>query len=159
SGTRPPRGAGLASNVSQEAPNAVVSASGPATVPPPAFPLGSTAARLAPRSSPPVAARPADPAHPVSPRLSTASSLPAAAAPRAEAPSAPAPHPPASRGTERVANNHPAPASPPVPARPAPLTSFSGVCAASIAAVTARGLYPAPGFVVICPGYALGHQG
>ena len=25
--------------------------------------------------------------------------------------------------------------------------------------MTARGLYPAPGFVVICPGYALGHLG
>jgi hypothetical protein len=29
----------------------------------------------------------------------------------------------------------------------------------SIAQVTARGLYPAPGFAVICPGYALGHLG
>jgi hypothetical protein len=33
------------------------------------------------------------------------------------------------------------------------------LCAAAIAAVTARGLYPAPGFVVICPGNALGHMG
>jgi hypothetical protein len=32
-------------------------------------------------------------------------------------------------------------------------------CAAAIASVTARGLNPAPGFVVVCPGYALGHEG
>jgi hypothetical protein len=32
-------------------------------------------------------------------------------------------------------------------------------CAVSIPAVEARGLRPAPGFVVTCPGDALGHQG
>lgn len=37
---------------------------------------------------------------------------------------------------------------------PAPLT-----CGSVIEAVETRGLYPAPGFVVICPGYALGHEG
>ena len=31
--------------------------------------------------------------------------------------------------------------------------------AAAIASVEARGLSPAPGFAVICPGYALGHEG
>lgn len=32
-------------------------------------------------------------------------------------------------------------------------------CAAAIAAVESRGLFPAAGFVVECPGYALGHEG
>lgn len=35
----------------------------------------------------------------------------------------------------------------------------AATCGSVIQAVEARGLYPAPGFVVICPGYALGHEG
>jgi hypothetical protein len=32
-------------------------------------------------------------------------------------------------------------------------------CASVIAEVEARGLFPAPGFPVVCPGYALGRMG
>jgi hypothetical protein len=38
-------------------------------------------------------------------------------------------------------------------------TGASNPCSASIAEVEARGLYPAPGFAVTCPGNALGHEG
>jgi hypothetical protein len=33
------------------------------------------------------------------------------------------------------------------------------VCASVIGEVEARGLFPAPGFPVVCPGYALGRMG
>ena len=42
--------------------------------------------------------------------------------------------------------------------RPAP-RSVASPCAATIADVESRGLYPAPGFTVTCPGFALGHEG
>ena len=42
--------------------------------------------------------------------------------------------------------------------RPAP-GSVASPCAATIADVESRGLYPAPGFTVTCPGFALGHEG
>ena len=45
-----------------------------------------------------------------------------------------------------------------VPPPPPPPPPSSG-CAAAVAAVTARGLAPASGFTVSCPGYALGREG
>jgi hypothetical protein len=47
------------------------------------------------------------------------------------------------------------------PARPAsvPVSPPVSPCASAIASVEGRGLFPAPGFVVVCPGYALGHEG
>jgi hypothetical protein len=42
---------------------------------------------------------------------------------------------------------------------PSPPTAQARACAAAIADVHSRGLYPAPGFRVICPGNALGHEG
>jgi hypothetical protein len=42
--------------------------------------------------------------------------------------------------------------------RPPP-GSVASPCAATIAGVESRGLYPAPGFTVTCPGFALGHEG
>jgi hypothetical protein len=55
----------------------------------------------------------------------------------------------------------PVPAPAAAPPRPvvAAETSVVDPCPAAIAAVEARGLYPAPGFSVTCPGYALGHEG
>jgi hypothetical protein len=55
----------------------------------------------------------------------------------------------------------PAPAATAAPPRPvvAAETSLVDPCPAAIAAVEARGLYPAPRFSVTCPGYALGHEG
>jgi hypothetical protein len=51
------------------------------------------------------------------------------------------------------------PPSIPVSAPAAAAAPPASPCAASIAAVEGRGLFPAPGFVVVCPGYALGHEG
>jgi hypothetical protein len=47
------------------------------------------------------------------------------------------------------------------PARPmaASARAPASLCVAAIAAVEARGLFRAAGFVVVCPGYALGHEG
>jgi hypothetical protein len=47
------------------------------------------------------------------------------------------------------------------PARPAAVspTAPASPCASAIAAVEGRGLFPAAGFVVVCPGFALGHEG
>jgi hypothetical protein len=84
---------------------------------------------------------------------------PSTAPPRPPTATAPVPERTGS-STVAVAPSQPStPTTRPVPAAAASTTSESGSCAASIAAVTARGLYPAPGFVVICPGNALGHLG
>jgi hypothetical protein len=40
-----------------------------------------------------------------------------------------------------------------------PPPAAASPCATAIAAVEGRGLSPAAGFVVICPGFALGHEG
>jgi hypothetical protein len=45
------------------------------------------------------------------------------------------------------------------PAVTAPASPAAKLCASVIAEVQARGLFPAPGFQVVCPGDALGHMG
>ncbi len=71
--------------------------------------------------------------------------------------------PPATEVTPHVPPVPPAPAPAATAAPPRPVvaaeTSLVDPCPAAIAAVEARGLYPAPGFSVTCPGYALGHEG
>jgi hypothetical protein len=65
---------------------------------------------------------------------------------------------PAHRPMPAAARTVAGPLSPPPPAPTAGPPAISG-CGAAIAAVEAKGLHPAPGFTVLCPGYAQGREG
>lgn len=74
----------------------------------------------------------------------------------------------AHRGPRAAGEDPPPPPTTPPSSPPPVLASATAqqrvspatdTCGAVIAEVEARGLYPAPGFTVVCPGYALGHEG